>query len=82
MASPSEWYASLPPITKIWGVSCFAATAFFYLGLTNPMNLALIWPLALTKFQARRERGSVRTLAPFSHRTCETSPSLSRWTAS
>ena len=51
--SPAEWYHSLPPITKLYGTVCVAATVLSLLGLLNPMQLYLSWPLIFGKLQVR-----------------------------
>lgn len=49
--SPADWYYSLPPITRVYGTVCVAATLLSVLGLLNPYNLFLSWPLVFGKFQ-------------------------------
>lgn len=47
-ASPaSAWYASLPPLTKLYGTACFATTALLSAGLLEVAPLPLLWPLVL-----------------------------------
>ena len=52
--SPAEWYYSLPPITRLYGTVCVAATVLSLLGLLNPMQLYLSWPLVFGKLQVRQ----------------------------
>ena len=54
MATPSEWWASLPPLTRLYGASCFGATLATQLGLVSPASLALFWGYTLRQLQARR----------------------------
>ena len=49
--SPSDWYYSLPPITRLYGTVCVAATLLSVLGLLNPIQLFLSWPLIVGKLQ-------------------------------
>lgn len=49
--SPSDWYFSLPPITRLYGTVCVAATLLSVLGLLNPIQLFLSWPLIVGKLQ-------------------------------
>ena len=49
--SPADWYYSLPPITRLYGTVCVAATLLSLLGLLNPYNLFLSWPLIFGKLQ-------------------------------
>jgi Derlin-2/3 len=51
MSSPGDWYASLPPISKLFGTSCVMTTVLVTLGLLNPRLLVLNYELVLFKFQ-------------------------------
>ena len=51
--SPAEWYYSLPPITRLYGTVCVAATVLSLLGLLSPVQLYLSWPLVFGKLQVR-----------------------------
>ena len=71
MATPSEWWASLPPLTRLYGASCFGATLATQLGMVSPASLALFWSQTLGQLQARhasaaasfRRRRAARGLA-------------------
>ena len=49
--SPQAWYASLPPITKLYGTACVATTVATMLGLVSPMQLILHWPAVIGRLQ-------------------------------
>lgn len=49
--SPVEWYYSLPPITRLYGTVCVAVTLLSVVGLVNPVQLYLSWPLVFGKLQ-------------------------------
>ncbi|GLT49468.1 hypothetical protein SLA2020_230200 [Shorea laevis] len=66
MSSPTEYYNSLPPITKAYGTLCFLFTAAFHLGLYNPYYIALIYELVFTRFQVWRLITNFFFLGPFS----------------
>jgi Derlin-2/3 len=53
MATPGEWFASLPPLTRLYGASCFAATLATQLGLVSPYALVLFWKPVFSELQAR-----------------------------
>ena len=53
-ASPSDWYNSLPPVSKAWGTACFACTLLSQFGLVDLRNLYLNWALVKGKFQVWR----------------------------
>ncbi|GAQ79084.1 hypothetical protein KFL_000240150 [Klebsormidium nitens] len=54
MATPGEWYHSLPPVSRTFGTLCFGATVANALGLVSPMSLILSWDLIFKKFQIWR----------------------------
>ncbi|KAM7515495.1 hypothetical protein LguiA_005078 [Lonicera macranthoides] len=54
MSSPAEYYQSLPPISKAYGTLCLLATTAFQFGLVNPANIALLYELAIFRFQVWR----------------------------
>ncbi|XP_042517508.1 derlin-1 [Macadamia integrifolia] len=54
MSSPAEFYNSLPPITKAYGTLCMLATTAYQLGIYNPANIALVYPLVFSRFQLWR----------------------------
>ncbi|XP_030935657.1 derlin-1-like [Quercus lobata] len=66
MSTPAEYYRSLPPVSKFYGVACLMATSALYLDLYNPYNIALFYGLALKRFQAWRLITNFFFLGPFS----------------
>ncbi|GER25140.1 DERLIN-1 [Striga asiatica] len=54
MSSPSEYYKSLPPITKAYGTTCFLFTVAFHIGLLNPYHIAHIPALSIWRLQVWR----------------------------
>ncbi|KAK8351659.1 hypothetical protein V6Z12_A05G047800 [Gossypium hirsutum] len=54
MSSPSEFYKSLPPITKAYGTICLMTTVASHLGLYRLENIALIHELVFSEFQVWR----------------------------
>uniref|UniRef100_A0A7S0QTM2 Derlin n=1 Tax=Pyramimonas obovata TaxID=1411642 RepID=A0A7S0QTM2_9CHLO len=54
MSSPGEWYAELPPISKLFGTVCVLTTVGVQFQLVNPMLLVLDWGSVLYKFQIWR----------------------------
>mmetsp|Transcript_38064 Transcript_38064/g.72966 ORF Transcript_38064/g.72966 Transcript_38064/m.72966 type:complete len:244 (-) Transcript_38064:345-1076(-) len=54
MASPGDWYADLPPISKIFGTSCVLVTVAVATGIANPAVFILDWGMVLYKFQIWR----------------------------
>lgn len=64
---PGDWYASLPPITRLWATACFASSTLCYLGLLHPASLALLSRAALfRRLQLWRPLTSACFLAPYS----------------
>jgi Derlin-2/3 len=49
--TPQAWYASLPPITKLYGTACVATTVATMLGLVSPMQLIMHWPAVIGRLQ-------------------------------
>nr|DAD18424.1 TPA_asm: hypothetical protein HUJ06_019887 [Nelumbo nucifera] len=41
MSTPGEYYRSLPPVSKTYGVACLMTTSAFYLQLYDPLNI--VW---------------------------------------
>ncbi|KAG7014843.1 Derlin-1 [Cucurbita argyrosperma subsp. argyrosperma] len=66
MSTPLEYYHSLPPVSKVYGVSCLMTTAAYYLQLYDPKNIALIYSLVIKKFQIWRLITNFFFLGPFS----------------
>ncbi|KAJ4851116.1 hypothetical protein Tsubulata_040710 [Turnera subulata] len=46
-----RYYNSLPPISKPYGTLCLAFTTVVQLGLLDLGHIALIYPLAFSRFQ-------------------------------
>ena len=51
MSSPSEWYGSLPTITKAWLTSAVASGLALRLELVNPHYILLDWELVFKRFE-------------------------------
>lgn len=66
MSTPAEYYNSLPPVSKTYGVACLMATAAFYLQLYNPHNIALKYEDVIKRFQVWRVVTNFFFLGPFS----------------
>lgn len=66
MSTPLEYYHSLPPVSKVYGVSCLMTTAAYYLQLYDSDNIALIYSLVIKKFQVWRLITNFFFLGPFS----------------
>ncbi|ONI24988.1 hypothetical protein PRUPE_2G273500 [Prunus persica] len=66
MATPAEYYRSLPPVSKTYGVACFMTAAALYLQLYNPSNIELDYGLVIKRFQVWRLITSFFFLGPFS----------------
>jgi hypothetical protein len=41
MASPGDWYATLPPVSKFWGTACVLTTVGVQCGLLDVGSLYL-----------------------------------------
>jgi len=54
MSSPGEWYAELPPITKLYGTTCVLLTLATQFQLLNPYLLVLDWGAVMHKFEIWR----------------------------
>jgi Derlin-2/3 len=63
-----DWYASLPPVTRLWATACFASSALCYIGLLHPASLALLSRahVLAPRLQLWRPLTSALFLAPFS----------------
>lgn len=66
MSTPLEYYHSLPPVSKLYGVSCLMTTAAYYLQLYDYENIALVYSLVIKKFQVWRLITNFFFLGPFS----------------
>ncbi|KAL6291308.1 hypothetical protein ACE6H2_008818 [Prunus campanulata] len=66
MSTPAEYYRSLPPVSKTYGVACFMTAAALYLQLYNPWNIALDYGLVIKRFQVWRLITNFFFLGPFS----------------
>ena len=52
--SPGDWYASLPPLTRLYGTACVCTTIGASFGLLNMKYFFLSWPMIVHKFQVWR----------------------------
>ncbi|KAL0547238.1 hypothetical protein IC582_017167 [Cucumis melo] len=66
MSTPLEYYHSLPPVSKLYGVSCLMTTAAYYLQLYHLESIALDYSLVIKKFQLWRLITNFFFLGPFS----------------
>lgn len=66
MSTPGEYYRSLPPVSKTYGVACLMTTAALYLGLYNRWTIALEYELVFKRFQVWRLITNFFFLGPFS----------------
>ncbi|KAI4332809.1 hypothetical protein L6164_017688 [Bauhinia variegata] len=66
MSTPAEYYRSLPPVSKVYGVACLMTTAAYYLQLYNPWNIALDYGLVFKRLQIWRLFTNFFFLGPFS----------------
>lgn len=64
-SSPAEWYASLPPICKLWGTSCVIVTVLTQLQFPLPQYLYLNYDLIWEKFQIWRLIGNFLFIRSF-----------------
>ncbi|KAF3433183.1 hypothetical protein FNV43_RR24285 [Rhamnella rubrinervis] len=68
MSTPLEYYQSIPPVSKTYGVACLMTTFAFYLELYNPRSIALDYGLVIKRFQIWRLITNFFFLGPFSFR--------------
>ncbi|KAF1891812.1 hypothetical protein Lal_00031621 [Lupinus albus] len=61
-----SYYRSLPPVSKIYGVTCLMTTAAYYLQLYDAWNIALDYGLVFKRFQVWRLITNFFFLGPFS----------------
>ncbi|OIW20425.1 hypothetical protein TanjilG_11124 [Lupinus angustifolius] len=66
MSTPADYYRSLPPVSKIYGVTCLMTTAAYYLQLYDAWNIALDYGLVFKRFQVWRLVTNFFFLGPFS----------------
>ncbi|XP_072957193.1 derlin-1.1-like isoform X1 [Typha angustifolia] len=66
MSSPEEYYRSLPPVSKAYGVLCLMTTTAYYFQLYDVKNIWLSYDLVLKRFQLWRLFTNFFFLAPFS----------------
>ncbi|KAK2989596.1 hypothetical protein RJ640_027370 [Escallonia rubra] len=66
MSSPAEYYNSLPPVSKAYGTLCLLATTAFQFKLYNVESIALLYELAIFRFQVWRLITNFFFLGPFS----------------
>ncbi|TXG70593.1 hypothetical protein EZV62_005528 [Acer yangbiense] len=51
MSTPAEYYRSLPPVSKFYGVTCLMTTTAYYLQLYSPWYIALSYEDVIKRFQ-------------------------------
>ncbi|XP_044468085.1 derlin-1-like [Mangifera indica] len=66
MSTPAEYYNSLPPVSKAYGVLCLMATAAQRLQLYDARNIALTYEDVFRRFQIWRLVNNFFFLGPFS----------------
>ncbi|XP_007038301.2 PREDICTED: derlin-1.1 [Theobroma cacao] len=66
MSTPAQYYESLPPVSKFYGVACLLTTSALYLGLYDPWNIALSYEDVFKRFQVWRLITNFFLLGPFS----------------
>ncbi|XP_021286833.1 derlin-1.1-like [Herrania umbratica] len=66
MSTPAQYYESLPPVSKFYGVACLMTTSALYLGLYDPWNIALSYEDVFKRFQVWRLVTNFFFLGPFS----------------
>ncbi|CAL5201145.1 unnamed protein product [Lathyrus oleraceus] len=66
MSTPAEYYRSLPPVSKTYGVACLMTTAAYYLNLYDARSIALFYGLVFKRFQIWRIITNFFFLGPFS----------------
>eukprot|EP00899_Mesostigma_viride_P002384 jgi/Mesvir1/12146/Mv00398-RA.1 len=65
MSSPGDWWASLPPFTRIYGAACFGTTLAFQLGLHNFGKFVLDFGRVWDKFEIWRLLTNFVVIGPF-----------------
>ncbi|PKI39232.1 hypothetical protein CRG98_040361 [Punica granatum] len=66
MSTPGEYYRSLPPVSKTYGMACLMTTGALYLQLYKPWTIALSYELVFKLFQVWRIITHFFFLGPFS----------------
>ncbi|XP_039122879.1 derlin-1.1-like isoform X1 [Dioscorea cayenensis subsp. rotundata] len=66
MSSPTEYYKSLPPVTKTYGVICLMITTAYYFNLFDYDTISLSYVHILKQFQVWRLVTNFFFIAPFS----------------
>ncbi|XP_022872926.1 derlin-1.2-like isoform X2 [Olea europaea var. sylvestris] len=66
MATPLEYYNSIPPVTKTYAVACLFATGAYTLELYNIRNIALLYSDVFKRFQIWRLITPFFFIGPFS----------------
>ncbi|KAG5066086.1 hypothetical protein AAZX31_04G113100 [Glycine max] len=66
MSTPAEYYRSLPPVSKAYGVACLMTTAAFYLQFYDAWNIALDYGSVFKRLQVWRLITNFFFLGPFS----------------
>ncbi|KAK2653435.1 hypothetical protein Ddye_013291 [Dipteronia dyeriana] len=54
MSTPAEYYRSLPPVSKFYGVTCLMTTTAYYLQLYHRWSIALSYEDVIKRFQVWR----------------------------
>ncbi|KAK0596735.1 hypothetical protein LWI29_018529 [Acer saccharum] len=54
MSTPAEYFRSLPPVSKFYGVTCLLTTTAYYLQLYSPWYIALSYEDVIERFQVWR----------------------------
>ncbi|KAL9321625.1 hypothetical protein ACSQ67_009678 [Phaseolus vulgaris] len=54
MSTPAEYYRSLPPVSKFYGVACLMTTSAYYLEFYDAWNIALDYGLVFKRLQVWR----------------------------
>ncbi|KAJ7949485.1 Derlin [Quillaja saponaria] len=66
MSTPAEYYRSLPPVSKTFGVACLMTTAALHLQLYNLSSIALFYSDVVKRLQVWRIFMNFFFLGPFS----------------
>ncbi|XP_077236643.1 derlin-1.1-like isoform X1 [Tasmannia lanceolata] len=66
MSTPGEYYRSLPPVSKAYGMLCLLTTTGYYLQLYDAEKILLSYKLVLKHFQIWRLVTNFFFLGPFS----------------
>ena len=60
MATPSEMYAAIPPVSKVWFTAAIGSSLLVRFGLLDMNMLLLSWPAILQKWQVGFVAGASR----------------------